>query len=197
MGPGRKWYAIAALIFLAGMGIFGVFLFTQIRGLTQGLQQVVVPGEAELVLEEPGSYTIFHEHQSVVDGRYYSSPDEISGLEVRVVSITTGEPIALRAPGASTSYSLGGRSGVSIFSFDVAEPGRYRLAARFPEGSGEGQLVLAVGQGFGRKLFVTIVVAIAIAFLSFAIALTIGIVTFVKRRKAARPLGPGPRPQPA
>jgi hypothetical protein len=194
--PGRKWYAIAALVFLLGMAFFGVFLFTRLKDLTGGLQQVVVPGEAELVLEKPGSYTIFHEHESVVGGRYYSSPDEVPGLKVEVVSSETGEPVSLDAPGASTSYSLGGRSGVSIFVFEIDQPGTYRLSAGFPDGRQEQQLVLAVGQGFGQKLLLTIFGALAIGLASFILAISIAVVTFWKRRKALR-VAPGPQPKPA
>lgn len=58
--PGRKWYLLAVLFFILGMGAMALFLFSQLSGLTAGLQQVVVPGEAEVVLERPGSYTIIH-----------------------------------------------------------------------------------------------------------------------------------------
>jgi hypothetical protein len=195
--PGRKWYAIAAGVFLAGMALFGLFLFMRLMGLTGELQQVVVPGEAELVLDEPGSYTIFHERESVVDGRYYSSPEEISGLEVRVVSSATGAPVQLEAPGASTTYSLGGRAGVSIFSFTIEKPGRYHLSAGYPGGVEGGQLVLAVGHGFGRKLVETILGGVGIGFASFALAVTIAGVTFWKRRKGAGvPPGAAATPRP-
>lgn len=54
--------------------------------------QVVVPGEMELTLDS-GSYTIFHERQSTVDGRIFSA-DGIAGLGVTLTS-AAGEPVAL------------------------------------------------------------------------------------------------------
>ena len=189
--PGRRWYAVAAGIFVLGMGAFALFLFTKLKDLGSELEQVVVPGEAELALD-PGTYTIFHEHQSVVDGRYYSAPEAVPGLRVRVLSAATGEALPVRPPGATSSYSIGGRSGVAIFAFDVPKPGRYRVVADVSDGD-EGPFVLALGKGFGRRLVTTILAAIGIAFLSFVAAMWVAIATFIKRRRAARAALP-PRP---
>lgn len=46
--------------------------------------------------------------------------------------------------------------------------------------------MLAVGHGFGMKLFTMILGGLTIAFGSFAIAGAIAVVTFVKRRKIRR-----------
>jgi hypothetical protein len=183
--PGRKWYLIAGAVFLLGMLLFGTFLFLRLHGLGDELPRFVVPGTSEFQLAEPGTYTIFHETGGVVDGRYYAAAD-ISGLTVDVISAATGNSIPLEPPGASSTYELGGRSGSAILTFEISEPGPYRITGMYPDGRSEPAAVLAVGHNFGRKLVLTIVSGIAIAFGSFALAVLIAAVTFVKRRRARR-----------
>lgn len=180
--PGRRWYAIAAGVFLLGIAVCAAFVFLRLRGLGDELPQIVVPGSAELRLGEPGRYTIFHETESVVDGRYYA-PSDVSGLYVTVVSTETGEEVPLEEQGAETTYSVGGRAGRGVLVFDIARPGVYEVSGSYDGGQGT-PTVIAVGHGFGRKLVLTIGGAIAIGFLGFALAATIGIVTFFRRRRA-------------
>lgn len=188
--PSRKGYLVAVGVFVVGMIGFAAFLFFGLRGLGDELPRFVVPGTTELDLNQTGTYTIFHESESVVDGRVYT-PADASGLYVEVVSAETGESISLDTPGASSSYTLGGRSGRAVLTFEVEEPGAYRLVAGYPDGSGP-ETVLAVGHGFGRRLFMTVAGSIAIAFGSAGIALVIAVVTFVRRRRARQQ----PRPVP-
>jgi len=81
--PGRKWYAVSAIVLVGGLVVAGLVLFSRLKGLGDELRQVMMPGEAELSLDRSGTYTIFHEHESIVEGRYYSSPEAIAGLAVR------------------------------------------------------------------------------------------------------------------
>lgn len=183
--PGRKWYAVSAIVLVGGLVVAGLVLFSRLQGLGDELQQVMVPGEVELSLDRSGTYTIFHEYESMVEGRYYSSPETITGLAVRVTSGARGTPVELRAPPVRATYSFGGRSGVSIFSFDIEGPGRYRVSAGYPDARTEPRIVLTVGRGFVTGLVRTILGAIGIAFGTFAIAGAIAVVTFVKRRQTA------------
>src|SRR5437764_4980789 len=83
--PGRYWYAVAALVWLAGAAGAFAFLRFQLMDLAPGLMRVVVPGSTVLDLSEPGSYTIFHESESVLDGRIYAV-ENVSGLRVTLRS---------------------------------------------------------------------------------------------------------------
>ncbi|HUP00608.1 MAG TPA: hypothetical protein VM737_03685 [Gemmatimonadota bacterium] len=186
--PGRKWYLIAVVVFILGGILAAAFAFLQLRGLGDEMPQIVVPGSAELVLEEPGAYTIFHEAESFVDGRYYSAAD-VSGLSVEVLSAETGQAVPLEPSGANTTYSLGGRSGRSVLGFEIEAPGAYRFTGSYDDGRSEPQTVLAVGHGFGRKLVLTIVGTIGIGFLAAGLAIAIAVITFVKRRRARRAAG--------
>jgi hypothetical protein len=188
--PGRKWYVVAALIFVVGFAVFGVFLFLRIRELAKGFQQVVVPGTAEIAVDEPGRWTIYHETGGSIDGTYYGASD-LTGLQV-VVTSPTGQPLDLVPPGVNESYTIGGRRGVAIFRFQAPEPGTYRLEASFPSGQGGSAGILTVGKGFTWGIVWTVLGAIAIAMASFCLALLIAVVTFVKRYRARRRLAAAP-----
>ena len=181
--PGRKGYVAAALLFVLGLAAAGAFLFLRLRDLGEGIQQVVVPGAAELRLEEAGSYTIYHETGATVDGRYYAS-DDVSGLAVSITD-PDGAPIDLRAPGATTSYEFGGREGRSVLGFAIDRPGSYVLTAEYPQAPGP-QVVLGVAHGLAPGLALTIGGTLALAFGSAGLALGLAAVTFVRRYRTRR-----------
>ena len=182
--PGRKWYWIAGAVGVLGAAAFVYFLLTGIGGLGDGLQQMLAPGKAEIALEKPGTYTIFHEHESVFEGRYYSSPGVVSGLSIGVVSSVGGEPATVRAASTNATYSLAGRAGVSILEFEIAEPGRYRISAAYADGRSAPKVVLAIGHDFTGKLMVTIFGGIGIMFASLGGAGAIIAITYIKRDRA-------------
>lgn len=177
--PGRYWYAVAVLIVVSGGVAAGLLLWSRLANLEPGLTRLVVPGSALIELPEAGAYTIFHESRSVIEGRIYAT-ENVAGRR----SEGTGEAMPLTEPSWSSSYSLGGHTGESVLSFELARPGRYRLSASYPDGRGEPQTVLAVGSGFVSRLLTTIFGVIAIGFASFGAAAAIGVVTFLKRRRA-------------
>ncbi len=182
--PRRLWYLAAVLAALAGFAGGALFGYTKLDALTRELTQIVVPGEAVLTLE-PGRYTIFHEYQSLVDGRLYSGTD-VSGLLVRVVPSDGGEPLAVTPPGTASSYELGGRAGRSVLTFDVTKPGSYRLVAGYPQGEAASQAVLAVGRETTGRIVWLVFGAIGIIFLGVAAAVLIAVMTYRRRRDAKR-----------
>lgn len=183
--PSRAWYVVAAAVFFGAI-IAAVWLaVARIGGMGEGLVQVVVPGAADLTLNAPGTYTIFHERNSQVGGRIYAS-DTISGLRVTVRSAASGQDIAVRRPSATSRYNFGGRSGFSAFAFDVDAPGTYRLSAAYDDGRQQPQTVLAVGTGFVGNLLSTIGLVLALAFAGTGAGLAILIVVLLKRRRALR-----------
>jgi hypothetical protein len=181
----RIWYLVAFLVFGAGVAAAGWLLWSGLSGLGTALARVIVPGATVISLDNPGSYTIFHEAESVIDGRLYASHN-IAGLQVKVTSETTGSAIPVTTPSSHASYSLGGHSGVSVLAFDIAEPGRYRLSGSYRDGRAEPRAVLAIGHGFVGRLLGTIFAALGAGFGGFVAAVAIAIVTFVKRRRMVR-----------
>jgi hypothetical protein len=192
-GPSRLWYLLPLVVVIAGMACMGAFLSNRLSGLGDSLVQVVVPGDAELTLD-PGSYTIFHESRSMVDGRIFSV-DSIAGLGVSLAS-AADEPVALAPASMSSSYEFAGRSGSAVFNFEIGDPGVYRLSAAYGDGAAGPRTVLAVGKGFGGDILTTLLGALAIAFAGMGLAAAIGWRVFVKRG-AARRAGGGQAGEPA
>jgi hypothetical protein len=183
--PGRGWYVLAVLIVLGSLAGAVALAVTRLGGIGAGLVQVVVPGGATLDLKAPGTYTIYHERTSQIDGRLYTSGD-ISGLRVTVRAADGGRSIAVRPPSGSSTYNLAGRSGTSVLAFTIEAPGSYRIEAGYDDGRREPRAVLAVGTGFVTGLLVTIGLSAAIALAGLAVALTIVIVVLLKRRQLLR-----------
>lgn len=184
--PGRWYYGLAAVVFISGWVLFGLFLYRNLSGISSKLQQVVVPGKSELSLNRPGSYTIYYEQESVVGSKVYSTSRSLSGLECTVTAKATGEEVALSRAAVSSRYSVGGRSGYSVFDFKIDRPGIYEIAAQYPEGQEGPEVVLAVGQGFTMRVLTTIFGGLAIVFGSIGLAVAIAVYTAVKRHKAMR-----------
>jgi hypothetical protein len=180
--PGRRWYVIAAIIAILGWTAMVVFLVSRLSDLTGGMVRAVVPGQVDVVLKEPGTYTIFHEYESTLDGRVYHVGD-VSGLNIRVRSQTGGQNIPLRSA-TGGRYRAMSNAGRSLFDFNVEAPGAYQIVASYDGGRKEPQTVLAIGHGFAAGLVMTTVGALAMAFASMGAAIAIAVVVFIKRRRA-------------
>ena len=178
--PGRIWYLIAIGVFIAGMVAMVVFLVTRLTGFDEGLTRFIVPGEQTLTLEG-GNYTIFHEAQSVIDGKIYASSG-LGGLEVTVTG-PDGADVPLASSG-SGRYTFGGHSGFAVFDFTAPAAGPYVVAGRYADASPGPETVLAVGHGFLSSLLWTVFGSLGIAFGGAAIAAAIGVTVLVKRRRA-------------
>jgi hypothetical protein len=183
--PGGWWYAVAGAVFLAGVAAFVWLLLSGITGAQKGFQRGVAPGQIQLQLDTPGTYVIFYEFQSVMDGKVYSTADALPPLSVSVAARDSGATVAVAEPTMSQNYSLGSRSGRSILAFEAGQPGTYILTAAYPRSSIGPEIVLAVGQGFGSRLMATILGSIATLFGSLALAVVIAVITFVKRGRTA------------
>lgn len=182
-GPSRLWYLLAIAIFVAGMAGMGAFLSNQVSGLGDDLEQMVVPGEREFELEA-GSYTIFHERVSIVNGRIYNA-DGIAGLGVTLTS-AAGAPVALTLTSTNSSYEFAGRRGAAILQFEIRTPGAYLLSAAYREGAAGPETVLAIGSEFAGNLLRTLLGAFVIAFIGIGLGLVVGGGVFYRRREAGR-----------
>jgi hypothetical protein len=178
--PGRIWYLVALAIFIAGMATMAIFLLTRLTGMEDGMVRVVVPGEHRLALAA-GTYTIFHETESVIDGKIYSS----SGLSGLTVSVTAPDGATVPLTAASSGrYSFSGHTGFAVFDFAAPTAGDYTLAGRYDDGATGPETVLAVGAGFLSAILGTVFGALAFAFGGAILATIIMVGTLVKRRRA-------------
>ena len=181
----RVWYLIAALVFVAGGIGAGWTVWSNVSQIGDAIVRFVVPGSGELVLNEPGTYSICHETDAVIDGRLTSVPT-IAGLKVTVTDETSGAAIPVTEAKGSMSYTVGGHSGVAVLAFDAPHPGRYRFAAAYDNGRSEPKTVLTVDLGIFGRIFRTIGVAFGVGGVGAALALTIVLVTALRRQKMRR-----------
>jgi len=137
------------------MSLFVYILFHGLTHATDSLVQVVVPGATQLQLHR-GLYTVFLEEESVVNGKIYSTTQSVDGLVCQVNFSQTGSPVAVRRPGMSTTYSVGGRSGHSVLEFPIQEDGKYAFSCGYGENASGPEVVVAVGSGVGEAILRTI-----------------------------------------
>jgi len=182
--PSRLWYVLAVIVLLAAIGGFVTLLFSAL-GTFDRMIRVVVPGEIEVTLHETGSHTIFHEYRSTVDGRVYDVPS-VSGLTVTLRARGSGATVPLQGV-TGTTYSGGAGAGRSLFSFEIREPGVYRLSASYSTGRKEPQTVLAIGHNVVGDFVIRLLTAIVAMFAGLGIAVGIVVIVAIKRRKALAP----------
>lgn len=189
VGPSGWYYVLAVLVFVGGCVAFAFILFNGLSDISSGLTRVVVPGSEEILLKHAGEHTIYHEYQSVVDGEIYSMErGGISGLRLSLKSAETGREIPLLTSSMSSSYSMGSRSGVSLFVFTIDSPGKYVFSSQYPPGRQGPKCVMAIGHGFMKQLMTTIFGGLGVMLGSIGAAIAIAVTTGVKRSNARRRL---------
>ena len=181
----RAWYAAAALLFVAGGAGAGWTVWTRLPQIGDAIVRFVVPGSGEVVLDEPGTYTIYHEKDAVIDG-HFTTVSTLAGLTVTVTDEESRAAIPVTEPKMSMTYTVGGHSGVAVLAFDAPHSGRYRLAAAYDNGRTDPKTLLAVDLGLFGRIFRTIGVAFGIGGLASALALTIVLATALRRQKMRR-----------
>jgi hypothetical protein len=149
----------------------------------------VVPGHVDLTLTQAGTYTIFLEENSVVNGRVFSATQSVSGLECAVSEQGANErSIPVQAARGSVHYSVNERSGRSILQFVVAESGRYAFACGYAEGTSGPQVVVAVGTGVGKQIGGTVLRSLASMFGGFGLCGIVILVVYLLREKSKKQL---------
>src|SRR5262249_48870323 len=152
-------------------------LFRGFDALEHQLTRIVIPvADAPLQLDEPGTYTIFHEYRSTIDGRSYAA-DKITNLIVELHG-PNGQSVGLKS-NATSNYTMQENAGRSLFDFEARETGTYRLKATYGDRRAEPQTVLAIGRGFMLNLFTMVLTGMAFALGGLATGLGIGITVFI------------------
>lgn len=172
-------YVVASLIMVGGVVGCIVFLISRLSVLGEQ-PTYLVPGTHTLECTEAGFYTIFHEYQTVVDGKYYSSPPgSLTGLTCTVIS-ETDDTLQVTPLKSKSTYSFGSREGYGILKFKVETPGTYTFEAILPEGHTD-QAVLTISHGFVSDILFTIFGAMGILFGCGGVGLIIIVLTIIKQ----------------
>lgn len=138
----------------------------------QGFQ---VPGKAIANFEGAGNYILYYE-QFLDDEKSVQQSEEaaLAQLEIEIFKNGGDRRQALKLSEASHKhlYRTGRRKGISLFSFDVAEPGEYMVQAYYRD-SGKGPLLrMALGQATGNSTLIRTIILIMLGVVGFASVLT-------------------------
>lgn len=181
--PGIWYYGLAVLIIVLGFAAFAGTIYSGITDAESGLFRMAAPGGADLFLREPGEYIIYYENNSYINGKFYSTSEQIPGLEIHVREKVTGFDLATYPAKSTFTYNLGSRSGRSIMAFATPRAGIYQVNASYSGREGP-EVVLAIGKGMFEGIFSSIMISLAALFGSILIAAIITFVTYSRRRKA-------------
>lgn len=188
VGPSWWYGVLGGIVILAGAGLFVYALLHGISHTTDGLTQIVVPGERDLTLKPKQRYTIFLETRSVVGDRIYST-QSVSGLSCIVTSRASGNRINTHSPGVNTTYSVGARDGSSMLEFFTEESGVYNVACAYGDGAQGPQVVVAVGSDVDERIYSTIIESFASMFGGLILGGAIIVAVGILRARAPRRLG--------
>ena len=138
--PHWAWYFLAIVPFAGGVAL-AVYFFLAMLSSIDEMDRFEVPGQAEVYLVAD-DYLVFAEGSG--DGwRGSCAVHDADGAEVR-----------LGAPTGRTTYTLGGRQGVSVFRFTAPRDSGYRFTC-----DGD-RATLAIGRGIGLSLVAMILAPI-------------------------------------
>jgi hypothetical protein len=203
--PSGWFYGLGLAVFLFGCLAAGAVFGVGVAGMVDSAIEVdrvigdfdrlVVPGSAQLALDEAGSYAIFYEYRSVVDGvPYYASPSR-PRLRCDMQVKASGERVPLTdAWYMDSNYEMPSRAGTLLMLFEAERPDTYVLSCDYA-GSRDGPgVVLAVGTGLlgsAIELAVSVVSALVVPAVVIlgagaVAALIVAIVAVLRHRSARR-----------
>ena len=129
--PSPIWYLFAIALILAGVAVAvvpNVFLAARLKDRSPPVQ-FAAPGHKEIVVREPGDYTLWNDYQTVFEGKsYYTSSNSLpNGLEIKLLKKDTGQvqEMKSRLHEYVTTPSTASRS---VGRFTLQEPGTYELS---------------------------------------------------------------------
>lgn len=115
-------------------------LASQVRSFTR----VVVPGEVEVTLNAPTTYTVFFEPVSKHKGTTYRASTLEPDPKCELVT-PDGKVLSMMAYTGETEYNIPAFSGRSIGCFSIGRPGRYTLRAAAGNGRVLSPYTVAIG----------------------------------------------------
>jgi hypothetical protein len=197
--PGRGMYWLGALFILAGIvaaGVLGVVGLWRFQDTIENFGRFRSSNAAEVTFEDEGTYTIYYESESKLDGEAISSPAQPPpGLEI-IVTNENGDPVATqdidRDDDSLDEYGTDEMplieadfEGEAIGEVRIDVPGRYRFEATADT---DDEFVIAIGKGALDSLLPWILGALAAVGLGVLLGLATIIVTAVKRGRRKREL---------
>ncbi|MBF0169902.1 MAG: hypothetical protein HQK87_02240 [Nitrospinae bacterium] len=145
LSPSLRWYGLAILVMLAGLGFLYQFAMTGFDRINASLVQCKSGSICEVYLTTKGQHGIYQELSTVFgDKPYRSTLEESEGLAITVSRNEDSFAVPLKSFRGAAPYSLFWRDGVALFAFDVEKTGLYTVTVA-PSPAGEDKpLVVAI-----------------------------------------------------
>jgi hypothetical protein len=189
MKPTRAWYLLAALLIVAAGGAFATAVTAANREIARRIPQMhrmIAPGEASFEFEEAGSYLVYYEWRSEVDGERFETEAEPPDMTLEVTG-PDGEAVELDRVEQYGTYTRQPYMGTGVWRIPVEQPGTYTLVADYLEDAKGERIVLAIGR-FDIEAVMTRTLGIGgaagLAAMLLVGGLVVAVLTFTARLRA-------------
>ena len=177
--PGRVWYLVALLVFVAGVA-WVVLGLVQLNSRIDSFQRVALPGSGEVSLDHSGGYVIYYEGAGAADGN-------IPNFNVTVTPVAPPAAVqSLSAYSGNVTYTFGSQEGRAVLSLDIAQPGRFQIEADDAPVIAGGSS-LAVGGSIAGGIVGILVPSLVAMLAAVAGAIVIAIVRRSRARRGQSP----------
>jgi len=187
--PGLGWYALAGAVFVAGLALGGILVWSFIADFEPGVR-FLAPGAVQVSIASPGDQIVWHEHRTLYQGRAFNvAPAMPDGTRYRVQA-PDGSPIAIEPQSGMSSEGSEGRS-VSVAHFAAPHGGVYRVLV---EGITEPR-VMAVGPNRAWPIMKLVGEVSLLVVLALGAAIAIGLYGFLRTVAVPGAAGSGEQTQ--
>jgi hypothetical protein len=119
-----KW---AILLVVIGIVLNVVAVISSLSMFRDKGTSFFAPGETVVNITKPGSYTLWQETKTIIDGKFITFSDDFpSDTTIKVVKQPEGTDVGLRR-NAMTTMEANGTRRVSIADLTFSSPGAYRV----------------------------------------------------------------------
>jgi hypothetical protein len=181
-GPGRFWYAVAALLFLVPMIAGGMTLFNTLNAYLSTETRLMVPGETDIQIDNPGTYVFFYEtaaYSAFNMANYRLGRD----FDIYLMDLATGGELALQPVEIPYTEENGSTVLQAIAQAKLDTLGSYGITV---DGQIPGSDNLLVRRFELWEMVRSVVWAGALMLMGFLIGPIVGLVVLVKRQKHTR-----------
>lgn len=191
--PGKKWFLLPALLFVAAVVGFVLF-FVAIISTVNAPRQYIIPGrgvENLITIEKEGTYTLFYE--------YTYTPRLYDTVSFSFVGTETGGTFTSTPPRGSQTYRINELHGTSVAQVTLP-PGEYMASTSYTPYTEDDRVYFTLS---GGSLFIGVaggILSMFAAVFCFIAAFASLVILVIRRSRAkqtaAAPPAPGPGPYP-
>ncbi|HEX3721218.1 MAG TPA: hypothetical protein VHV31_00410 [Nitrolancea sp.] len=193
--PGRWLYVTALLIFFVGVLVAAVLVVSSVvhfRSVKHSFIHIVAPGTTTVHLGDTGSYTIYYEYASDVEGQSVPADQTPPNMIVTITSVATGDTVDVVSADSGT-YSLDSSSGIAIMNFNIEKTGDYKITSQYSDGSTGGDVEFAIAHGIARNIvwgIGSILGSIGVFCSATFFAFLLTVIVFILRQRKPTVIGP-------